>query len=134
MGTVRMVESVIPVLGAGTTIKLVTIERDMIMTNQKLYKLYLPVKPESGILEMALRNLTWVAGGMSASPIIGNWHDSENGMNLVIEDVQRREYYIESGAQEVAFKHGLDEVIAELHRLGEKSVLWTISSEEVHYD
>jgi len=98
------------------------------------YKLFLPVAVNSGILESALRNLTWVAGGMSSSPIIGSWHDKSDGMSLIVEDVQRREYYVESGTQEVAFRHGLDAVIAELHRLGEKSVLWTTTTEEVHYD
>lgn len=98
------------------------------------YKLYLPVNRQSGILETALRNLTWVAGGSSKSHLIGSWHDKSDGMNLIVENVQRREYYVESGAQEVAFRHGLEQVIAELHRLGEKSVLWTVSEEEVHYD
>ena len=98
------------------------------------YTLYLPVSRNSGILESALRNLTWVAGGMSASPVRGSWHDTTDDMKIIVEEVQRREYYVHDKGQETVFKHGLDEVIAELHRLGEKSVLWTLTNEEVHYD
>ena len=98
------------------------------------YKVYVPNIAPSGTLESLQRNLTWVAGGRSDYKIEGSWHDKTDGMNIVVEDVTVQQYFIAEGTQELTFRAGLDLLIDELHRLGEKSVLWTVSEEEVHFD
>jgi len=97
-------------------------------------KLYVPVKPESGILESEIRNLTWVAGGVSTSEIVGEWWDFSENASLCVENVQVREYHLtDHGGQAAAFDAGLVRVIDELHRLGEQSVLHTSTVHEVNF-
>jgi hypothetical protein len=107
------------------------------MTEIELYIPQSRIPTSDCILASELRNLTWVAGGMSSYQINGEWHetkDTDTGghLHLIVEDVEVRRYFIESEAQ-TAFMAGIHRTVAELKRLGEQTVLWTSTEREVHF-
>lgn len=103
-----------------------------------IYQLYIPqsrIPTSDCILMTELRNLTWVAGGMSSYPVYGTWWEYTEKREAIEhqESSEVREYIVESHKR-TAFEAGIQRVVQELQELGEKSVLWTATESEIHFE
>ena len=84
---------------------------------------YIPTRYNSGILTSAVDHCTWVAGGSTMYTAIGRFHKPDAGKLSVTEDVISVITWLIELSQFVPMKVGIDDIITELHRLGEDSVL-----------
>jgi hypothetical protein len=85
---------------------------------------YIPQTCKSGILEEVHHNLLWVAGGSTRHEAYGSWLESNSltRNQIVGEAVFVTTYFVKPQAS-VAFDAALKRLKAELHRLGEVSVM-----------
>ena len=97
-----------------------------------IFRLYIPqsrVPDHDCLLMTELRGVAWVAGGCTSYSATGGWFNGQ----WIVEPVEIREYVVEK-MKATAMRATIQRVVAELHRLGETSVLWTSAEAEIHYD